>query len=74
MRGPRSHYLPRTRAGWIATLLLLVCMALSQPPVVHGLANRIEPWLFGMPFLFTYLLGVYVVMIAILIWTMAKKV
>ena len=74
MRGPRSHYLPRTRAGWIATVLLLVCMALSQPPVVHGLANRIEPWLFGMPFLFTYLLGVYVVMIAILIWTMAKKV
>ena len=74
MRGPRSHYLPRTRAGWIATVLLLVCMALSQPPVVHGLANRIEPWLFGMPFLFTYLLGVYVVMVAILIWTMAKKV
>ena len=74
MRGPRSHYLPRTRAGWIATVLLLACMALSQPPVVHGLANRIEPWLFGMPFLFTYLLGVYVVMIAILIWTMTKKV
>ena len=74
MRGPRSHYLPRTRAGWIATVLLLVCMALSQPPVVHGLANRIEPWLFGMPFLFTYLLGVYVIMVAILIWTMTKKV
>ena len=55
-------------------MLLLICMALSQPPVVHGLVNRIEPWLFGMPFLFTYLLGVYVVMIAILIWTMAKKV
>ena len=74
MRGPRSHYLPRTRAGWIATTLLLACMVLSQPPVVHGLANRIEPWFLGMPFLFTYLLGVYVVMIAILIWTMIKKI
>ncbi len=74
MRGPRSHYLPRTRAGRAATLLLLGCMVLSQPPVVHGLANRIEPWLLGMPFLFTYLLGVYTVTIGILIWTMLKKV
>ena len=74
MRGPRSHYLPRTRAGWTATVLLLVCMALSQPPVVHGLVNRIEPWILGMPFLFVYLLGVYVATIAVLIWTMIKKV
>ena len=49
-------------------------MALSQPPVVHGLANRVEPWVFGMPFLFVYLLGVYVSMIAVLIWTMKRKV
>ena len=74
MRGPRSHYLPRTRSGWTATALLLACMALSQPPVVHGLANRIEPWVLGMPFLFTYLLLVYIVTIAILIWTMIKKI
>jgi len=49
-------------------------MALSQPPLVHGLANRIEPWVFGMPFLFTYLLTVYTVTIAVLIWTMKRKV
>ena len=49
-------------------------MALSQPPVVHGLVNRIEPRVFGMPFLFVYLLGVYVVTIAVLIWTMRRKV
>lgn len=49
-------------------------MALSQPPVVHGLVNRIEPRLFGMPFLFTWLLGVYVITIAVLIWTMTRKV
>ena len=74
MRIPRSHYLPRTRAGWIATILLVICMALSQPPVVHGLVNRIEPWIVGMPFLFVYLLGVYVATIAVLIWTMIKRV
>ena len=74
MRGPRSHYLPRTRAGWTTTVLLLVCMALSQPPAVHGLVNRIEPWILGTPFLFVYLLGVYVATIAVLIWTMLRKV
>jgi len=74
MQQPRSHYVPRTRSGWIATLLLLACMALSQPPVVHGLANRVEPWVFGMPFLFVYLLCVYAVTIAALIWTLSRKV
>ena len=74
MQIPRSHYLPRTRAGRIATILLVLCLALSQPPVVHGLVNRTEPWIFGMPFLFVYLLGVYVATIAVLIWTMKKKV
>ena len=74
MRRPRSHYLPRTRAGWIAAVLLAVTMALAQPPVVHSLANRVEPWILGMPFLFVYLLGVYAAMIAVLIWTMVRKV
>ena len=49
-------------------------MALSQPPVVHGLVNRTEPWILGMPFLFVYLLGVYATTIAVLIWTMKMKV
>ena len=74
MKDPRSHYLPRTRSGWTATVLLLACMALSQPPVVHGLANRIEPWILGMPFLFVYLFCVYTAMIAVLIWTMLRRV
>lgn len=55
-------------------MLLVVCMVLSQPPVVHGLVNRTEPWILGMPFLFTYLLGVYIVTIAVLVWTMSKKI
>ncbi len=74
MHVPRSHYLPRTPAGWIATVAFLAGMALAQPPVVHGWANRIEPWYLGMPFLFTYLLVVYLFMIGVLIWTERKGV
>jgi hypothetical protein len=64
----RSHLRPRTRAGRLAVFLFLVLFALTQPPVVHGLANRIEPWVLGLPFLYAYLLGVYVLLIAVLIW------
>lgn len=71
---PRSHYLPRSRDGWIATILFLVLMALAQPPVVHGVVNRIEPWILGMPFLYAWLLGVYVLMIAVLLWAMRRGV
>ena len=71
---PRSHYIPRTRAGRIAAVLLIACMVLAQPPVVHGLVNRIEPRILGMPFLFAWLLGIYIVTIAVLLWTMKKKV
>ena len=70
----RSHCLPRTGAGRVAVVAFFACMALAQPPVVHGLADRIEPWILGMPFLFAYLLGVYLLMIGVLIWTARKKV
>jgi len=70
----RSHYLPRTRNGWIATVAFLVAMALAQPPIVHGVMNRIEPWVLGMPFLFAYLLLAYVIGIAVLIWAQRKGV
>lgn len=74
MNIPRSHYLPRTRNGWIATIAFVFAMALAQPPIVHGLMNRIEPWVLGMPFLFAYLLGAYVVGIAVLVWAQRKEV
>lgn len=70
----RSHYLPRTPAGRAASLAFLACMALAQPPVVHGLADRIEPRILGMPFLFAYLLAVYLLLIAILIRTARRRV
>lgn len=70
----RSHYRPRTTAGWVAIVSFTILMAMAQPPIVHTLANRIEPSLLGMPFLYVYLLAVYVMMIGVLIWAMRKGV
>jgi len=42
-------------------------MLLAEPPIVHGLMIRIEPWILGMPFLFVWLLVVYLAGIAVLI-------
>lgn len=71
--GPRrSHYRPRTRAGWIALLLFGLLMVLAQPPVVFGPVNRVEPWILGMPFFYAYLLAVYTALIAVLLWAMRK--
>ena len=74
MNIPRSHFLPRTRAGRIATVAFLLAMVLAQPPVVHGLMNRVTPWILGMPFLFAYLLAAYVIGILVLIWAQRKGV
>lgn len=69
----RSHYLPRTRNGWVALLGFLFLFALAQPPVVHVLANRIEPFILGVPFLYAYLSIVYVAMIGVLLWALRKR-
>ena len=70
----RSHYLPRTREGWIATVLFVALFALTQPPFVHGFANRIEPTVFGLPFLYVYLLVLYFALIGVLIWALLRGV
>ena len=70
----RSHYLPRTRGGRVATVAFLAAMALAQPPIVHGFANRIEPWVAGTPFLFAYLFAVYCLMIAVLAWALRRRI
>ncbi len=64
----RSHYKPRTVQGWITSLTFLGLLALTQPPLVFVLGNRIEPWIFGLPFLYVYLLVLYAAMIGVLIW------
>lgn len=69
----RSHLLPRTRAGWVAVLGFLALLALAEPPFVNTLANRIQPWILGVPFLYAYLLIVYVALIGLLLWAMRRK-
>lgn len=69
----RSHYLPRTRQGWVAVILFLVLMWLVEPPVVHTLANRVEPWILGVPFLYAYLLVLYSLLIGVLLWALRRK-
>ncbi len=53
-------------------VLFLLLMVLAQPPVVHRVVNRIEPWVLGVPFLYAYLTVVYVALIGVLIWAMRK--
>lgn len=69
----QSHFLPRSREGWIAVIAFLALMALAQPPVVHRFANRIEPWVLGLPFLYAWLLVVYVAMIGVLLWVQWRR-
>ena len=72
MRIQQSHYRPRSRSGWIAVVSFLGLMGLAQPPIVHSLANRIEPWIFGVPFLYAYLFVVYIAMIGVLVWVQRR--
>ena len=69
----QSHFAPRSRDGWIAVIAFLALMALAQPPVVHRLVNRIEPWVFGLPFLYAWLLGVYLALIGVLLWVQRRE-
>jgi len=70
----RSHLLPRTRDGRVAVALFLALLALAEPPVVHSLVNRVEPWVAGLPFLYAWLLVVYVLMIGVLLWVLRRGV
>ena len=72
--GRRSHWWPRTRDGRIAVILFLVLFALAQPPFVHGFANRIEPRILSMPFLYVYLLVLYIALIAVLLWARRRRI
>ncbi len=72
-RPPRSHFLPRTRDGWVAVILFLALFALAEPPVVHSLVNRVEPWVLGVPFLYAYLFVVYSALIVVLLWTLGRR-
>lgn len=70
----RSHYRPRTRDGWIAVISFFALFALTQPPFIHTIANRIAPWILGLPFLYAYLLILYTALIGVLIWAQRRGV
>ena len=69
----RSHWIPRTRAGRVAVGLFLALFALTQPPAVYLIANRVQPWILGLPFLYAYLLVLYLGLIAVLVWARRRK-
>jgi len=56
----------------MAVVLFVLLLLLAEPPVVHGLANRIEPWVLGVPFLYFYLFVVYVALVGVLLWALRK--
>jgi len=67
-----SHYRPRTRQGRVAVVLFLSLLALTQPPLVFVWGNRITPWVLGLPFLYAYLLVIYVALIGVLLWVQRR--
>lgn len=66
----RSHFLPRSVAGRVAAALFVLLLALAEPPFVHAVVNRVEPWTFGLPFLYVWLLAVYVALTLVLLWAL----
>ncbi|GMV06452.1 MAG: hypothetical protein AMXMBFR53_27280 [Gemmatimonadota bacterium] len=70
----RSHLVPRTRDGWIATVTFLAVLALAMPPVTHRFLNRLEPVILGLPFLYAVLLALYFLLVAVLVWTYRRGV
>lgn len=70
----RSHYIPRTRDGRIATVVFLVLFALAMPPFTHTIWDRLYPTILGMPFFYSVLLFLYLALIGVLIWTYRRGV
>lgn len=69
-----SHFIPRTRDGWIATIAFVVLLLLAMPPVTHTLLNRVEPWILGLPFFYAVLLGIYTALIGVLLWALKRGI
>ena len=71
----RSHYVPRSAAGWIAAIMFLALMALAQPPIVFWVDRRFAgAWLLGLPVLCVYLSVIYFALIGVLLWALRKRV
>jgi hypothetical protein len=62
----------RTGSRRTLVVLFLVLFAFAQPPLVYLLANRIEPRILGIPFLYVYLLVIYAGLIGVLLGAMRR--
>lgn len=62
----------RARGSRMLVVLFLVLFAFAQPPLVYHLANRIEPRILGMPFLYVYLSVIYAGLIGVLLQAMRR--
>jgi len=71
---PRSHLLPRTRDGWIATIGFLGLFMVAMPPMTHTVLNRADPWVLGLPFLYAVLTAVYFGLVGVLLWALKRDV
>ncbi len=67
-----SHLIPRTRLGRRVVGLYIVLFLCAQWPIV-ALANRDEPTVFGLPFLFVFLAVVYAAKILLLIYAARRQ-
>ena len=70
----RSHLVPRTRDGRIATTAFVALFLLAMPPVTHLVLNRVEPRVLGLPFLYVSLFAIYVALIGVLLWVYRRGV
>jgi hypothetical protein len=67
-----SHFRPRSRTGRRFVALFLGLFLLAEPPLVFVLANRIEPFVLGLPFLYAYLSFVYAALILTLLLALRR--
>jgi hypothetical protein len=51
-----------------------VLLLMAEPPAVFAFANRIEPRIAGLPFLYAYLAIIYAGMVGVLVWAMRRRV
>jgi hypothetical protein len=70
----RSHLVPRTRDGRVAVAAFLALFVFAMPPVTHRLLDRVEPKIFGVPFLFVSLLVIYTALVGVLVWACRRGV
>jgi len=69
---PDSHFVPRTREGWIAVVAYVALFALCMPPFTHGLWDRPGSWVAGWPFFMVVLFVIYSALIGVLVWSLRK--